>query len=98
MTCHDFKIQIEEQYDDLALLHLDGYWRDSEAKANFLARKFATAESENHLRDQGNLRAPAISTFPLLMIWHLRCVYIARLAQLRSTVHSRAADSVRSAA
>ena len=61
MTCHDFKIQIEEQYDDLALLHLDGYWRDCEVKANFLARKFATAQSENHMRDQGNLWARAIS-------------------------------------
>src|SRR5262245_43744965 len=98
MSCLDFKIQIEERFDDLALLQIDAYWRDSEQKTNFLARKFATAQSERDLREMAELWAPAIVTFPLLLVWHLRGIYIARRAQLRAASRARSFNGGRARA
>ena len=95
MNSHDFKFQVEEVFDDLALLQIDAYWVDCEQKTNFLAQKFAQARPEIDLRDTCEHWAPAIATFPLLMIQHLRGVYIARRAQIRAASRARAVNSGR---
>src|SRR5262245_22749582 len=95
MSCLDFKLQIEGAYDDIPLLQLDAFWVDCERKTNFMAHTFAEVRSESLLLAVGELWAPAIDMFPLLMISHLRGVYLERRAQLRASAHARAVNGWR---